>query len=293
MKSLSLIVTSFIFFSSQFSFAGQSPVENALPGDLPSPLRKAIITIVNQSQKQVIDQRVFNYAYYKFNFCKDCSEDLKLSELNKLENAILASESSENIERLFSEKSLENHKIEVQASYNDSVSKDLLSVRLSKTGEEALKRNTFLNCLDYAKAVSHLAVKNGMNPSDLMFMWTIDKSVYLKMCPTVEGQKAIMPRPFVHTLVAYKQKGFWYAINVEINPKNPKIDIFNLGTSLPKRLTKELQVNYPLIAAHKPLLLAGFFNFNDALMKRIPGQVFVNITASGEINNSVEGFICK
>jgi len=293
MKRSLLTIHVILFLFAKSAYANQTPIERALPHDLPSPLRKAIIAVVNQSSTQIIDQRMFNYAYYKFNFCKECSEDFKLSELNKLDNTLLASESRENLDKLFSKQSLEKHKFEVEQSFKDSASKDLLSVRLSKTGEEAFSRNTFLNCLDYAKAVSSLAQKNGMNPNDLKFMWTVDKSVYQKMCPSAEGQKAIMPRPFVHTLLAYRQKGQWYAINVEINPKKPQIDMFHLGNTLPQRLTKEYQINYPLIAAHKPLLLAGFFDFNQALMMRIPSQVFVNITASGEINNSPDGFVCK
>lgn len=259
------------------------------PLDLPKPISSAIESTLESARKQTINGNLLGYVYFEQNLCSPCTQEFRDLEMKKLKQAMV--DSGADIDLLFSEKSLQDHRNEILEIFNRSPQKDLLSLRLYRTAKEAFDKSIFLNCLDFAKSVGRLSIENGFPKEDIKFFWTMDKEAYLKMCPTPKCTKPILPRPFVHTMVAFKKNGLWWAINVEMNLKQPNPDIFYLGKKLPKRLGMDFMVTFPKIAAGKKLVFAGAYDFKE-MVNELPAKLLLDITISGKIDDLISKMAC-
>lgn len=274
----------------QFSLVqAKSPEQNF--NFLPPPLQKAYLEVLQSAKKQKINSRVFNFAYFKFGFCRTCDPAQVQSELNKIKDEMTSL--GEPLQTLLSQRSLELHRQEVLFSSQQTQAQDLLSLRLARSAQQAFERSVFMNCLDYAKAIALRAFHYGLPFSELGFYWTMEQRAYEKMCPSREGQPPVLPRPFVHTLLAFKKDHRWYALNPEMNVESPLVELFPLGLQPPLRLTRTHQVQFPPLAAGKPLFAAGVFRFEPFLLGPLGAQLLLNVTASGVPSFDPKYFVCR
>ena len=284
----SFCIFTFTAFAPIPSHSGTGGIE--FPKDLPPGVQQAISDILESARKQIINGSLLGFVYFDLGLCPDCTT--ANAEIQKQKLLQSMKDAGADLDHLFSEPVLALHRQEIQTLYAKSPQKDLLSLRLFRTAQDSFTRSIFLNCLDYAKAVAMRARQYGFPDKDMRFFWTMDKAAYLKMCPTPSCKNPVLPRPFVHTMLAFRSNGVWYAINVEMNLKNPNPEIFVLGKSLPKRLGYELMVHFPKIAAEKPLVFAGAFNFKK-LSNELPAQLLLDVTQHGRVRASMKQLSCQ
>lgn len=280
-KSLALIM--FLLLStSAFSAAASSTLN---PSIVPAPLIQAMQEVHAQAEQASLKNLfMYKYVYFHSGFCEnmDCSSQAVESSIQLFKKLMGNEFSTLNKQYDFYVK-------EIQHDRANSKTGDVDSLLMGRSADAIVERNTFFTCVDYAKAIAKKALRNGMDPTEIQFFWLMDKAAYLKMCPSQEGQKALAPRPLVHTIIAYRLSGMWYAMNTE----NPNPEIIPLGADLPqKRLELQFVFALPALVGGKVLTYAGHYEFSDFL-NGFPGQWIANITASGTPSVDTKDFVCR
>jgi hypothetical protein len=225
---------------------------------------------------------MFNYAYYSLGLCKDqdCSPQKIKTEMEIAKQKMGADFPVE----------IQNVNHYGQAiKYLQTRHKrgDLATLSSYRTTADIFNAGIFTTCVDFSKAVMDRAIRHGYPAQYLGFFVMMIKSDYLKMCPKRDGQAPILPRPIVHTLVAYWQNGQWFGINVE----NPKLDVINLGPRLPNRLSREHVFTFPKLIANQNLVYAGTYD-PKYFVNGYPLDWLISITASGYFQNDLKQVRC-
>ncbi len=182
----------------------------------------------------------------------------------------------------------------VLAARVTSAMPDLPGNQLARTGRAAYEAQWFLNCFDYTKAVAYRAYR--IDPSaDLRFFVLMDFAAYGTMCPRGgSGERAQEPRPVVHTMIAYKKDGAWWAVSPEMDISKPELELFNLGPTLPPRLGPHFRlVDAPFVRG-KDLVYAGAYDIEHPLIAgAVHPQVLKNVAASGVLSRNPSDFVCR
>lgn len=226
---------------------------------------------------------MFNYVYYAKGFCKDqdCSEKKIHTEMA---NA-----------KLKMGDDFEKYHLEIDA-YARAISYlqaqlpegDLATLNGHRTYSQVLRSGVFVTCIDFAKAVMGKAIDLGFPKANLRMYVTMVRDAYKQMCPVPDGRMPILPRPVVHTLVAYQERGQWFALNVE----DPQAIPLSLGTNLPDRLGIEHQFTFPALIAYQKLSYAGAYTA-ESFINGYPFAWLISITANGHLETDLTKVRCE
>jgi hypothetical protein len=119
---------------------------------------------------------------------------------------------------------------------------------------------------------------------------TMDTVGYAAMCPAGSEGKTLdvsVARPVVHTFVAYPKDGDWYALSPEMDVTKSDLEIFQLGTELPARMTQTFTLKQAPFVAGKTLTNAGAFSFEEPwLSGPIASQTMKNVSANGVLSEA-------
>jgi hypothetical protein len=275
----------FVFFClssfANFSFAQNSTLNPSL---VPEELIQAMQAVHRLAAKaQVNNIFMYRYVYYSGGFClaQNCESEFVKGQIQAMK-ALLGNDFEE------LNKKYQAYFDEIRIAQNLASRKDLDNLISNRSASDILSRSVFTTCVDYAKAIASQAFANGMKAKDLKFFWTMGKDGYEKMCPKPNGQLAKLPRPLVHTILAYKYKSKWYAMNSE----NPNPEIIPLGKNLPARLSMNFIFSSPALVSGLPLTFAGAYDFSG-FINGFSNQVILNIAASGIESAKPADFICR
>lgn len=274
-------VLSFVLVWPSPAFARNSTLHSEL---VPAPLIRAMQEVHGLAAgADLRNLFMYRYTYYKGGFCaeQNCAPDFVAAQIEMLKNRMGAEFEDLN-------KKYESYAAEIRTALASATHKDLDNLMSYRSAADILERRVFTTCVDFAKGIAAKALAHGMRPHDLRFFWTMGKEGFAKMCPTLHGQPAVPPRPVVHTIIAYRHEGSWYAMNSE----NPNPEIIPLGRQLPRRHSRNFIFASPALVSGLPLTYAGSYSFRDFL-DGFANQTILNIAASGRNTADPADFICR
>lgn len=269
---------SILLLTAQLSIAGETKT-------LPAPIARAM-TVAHTLAKQasVINLNMLNYVYFKSEFCKKAVKPCTNEEIEK-QLPIWQGKIGSAFETEMAKYEAYKNELEILSAKYPIV--DVTGFISATNFQEIMSRRTFITGLDYTKVVAGLSLRNGFKAQNLRVFVMMVKSVYEKMCPTRNGQPAILPRPSTQIMLAYKSRGIWYALNTQ----NANLEVVELGRRFPDRLQHEFQLSAPAWLVGQQLVYAGHYDVRH-FSKGFPGQYLVNITASGRMSADSRDFIC-
>lgn len=252
--------------------------------DLPFSLHLALRDVHRTARNSDIRNLfMFNYTYYANGFCKDqdCSE-----QKIKIEKASAREKMGDDFNKF------EPH----EGRYREAISflqsrlklGDLSSLHGQRSYLHIDRVGIYVSCVDFAKAVMGKAIEYGFPGEQLFLYVTMAEEGYKKMCPAADGSRPVLPRPLVHTLIAYQWKNKWYALNVE----DPETQPLNLGSTLSKRLEIKHQFTFPALVAYQKLIYAGAFPAHK-FINGYPWSWLVSITAAGKLELDPSSVKCE
>jgi hypothetical protein len=267
-----------------------APISPESAAKLPAELLTAITDVrARAATNQIPRVQVFDYAVLEL-FATDPAA--KASGEASIRAALTAA--GLDADALLSASALEPYEDAVRRSADRTGATDDPTLRLGRSGEQAFDEDTFLNCVDYARATAHRAVLAGMSPDDLRFFWTMDNAGYLQMCPSASGQAAQGSRPLVHAMVAFRKDGAWFVLNAETNLASPDLEVFTLGGDFPQRLGAHYRVDGAPLVRGLDLVYAGVSTFEDPLVAGpVSPNLLKDMTASGQMSTSPADFVCR
>jgi hypothetical protein len=275
------LVLGLVVFSAAYA---DTPASTLNPQIIPVPLIKAFQDVqLAAANAPLTSLYMFKYVYFNAGFCKDqdCSPATVSSSIALFKQLMGSDFPTLN-------QKYDLYVNEIRQSQLESKTGDADSLLSWRNPTDILTRGTFFTCIDYAKVIAAKALANGLDPRDLKFYWTMEEAAYLKMCPTRNGQAALLPRPTVHTVIAYRMKRKWYIMNSQ----NPNPEIIPMGESLPEeRLSRRFVFPLPALVGGQVLTFAGTYDF-ARFIDGFPGQWIANITASGIPSSNPNDFVC-
>jgi hypothetical protein len=226
---------------------------------------------------------MFNYTYYAKGFCKDqdCSATNLQQQMDIAKNKMGNDFEAYNLD-------IESYARAIKSLQSKLSSGDLATLVSQRSFQQIFDDRIFVSCVDFAKGVMGRALEMGFPKENLKIFVTMIEDAYLRMCPLRDGRQPTMPRPVVHTLVAYFVLGQWYALNVE----DPNALPILLGTKLPERLSTHYQFTFPALIAYQKLIFAGAFPA-EAFIGGYPLAWLVGITASGKLEADTNLVRCE
>lgn len=164
-----------------------------------------------------------------------------------------------------------------------------MAVRLGRSADDTYTRSVYLTCVDCTKAVMLEALAEGMDAHDLRFFVTGVAETHAAMCPERDGRAATLPRPVVHTMVAYRFGGDWWLLNVE----DPNAVPMDIGRDFPERMGETYQFAAPALVANKTLNFLGTYEVDEKMMAPYAPRLLQNIAASGRATERAADFVCR
>lgn len=226
---------------------------------------------------------MFNYAYYSQGLCKD--QDCSANRIDQ-EMASARDKMGDDFEKY--RRHIGEYVQAIRELQSELPLGDLATLNGARSFSQIFKFGIFVTCVDFAKAVMGRAIDLGFSEPDIKFYVTMVEDGYRKMCPVPDGRAPILPRPVVHTLVAYRAAGKWNALNVE----DPLAVPIELGTTLPNRLERRHQFTFPSLIAYQKLIYAGSYPAN-AILNGFQYSWLVSITANGSLDPDTDGLKCE
>lgn len=252
--------------------------------DLPPSIKKAFAKVHRTAQSSSVRNLfMFNYAYYAKGLCKDqdCSEGKIQTEMNNAQ-AKMGDDFAKHL------LNIDDYGRAIAFLQSKLAKGDLATVNGDRTYQQNLRAGVFVSCIDYAKAVMGKAIDYGFPKDDIKIYVTMNKDAYKVMCPAADGRAPVLPRPVVHTLIAYLNGGEWFALNVE----DPDAIPIKIGTQLPDRLSREHQFTFPALVAYQKLIYAGSYPA-ESFINGFPYSWLVSITADGRLETDPSIVKCE
>jgi len=278
------VPTTAILFLLQAPFAVALDKTGTRGVRLPSAIKRAMVQVHKEAEaSHVRNLFMFNYVYYQNGFCKDqdCSAEKVRTEVENTKNK-LGGDFDKHVPYT------EDYAEAIKYLQEQLPTGDLPSLVSARSAEQIFEGGIFTTCVDFAKTVMAAAIENGFPANRLKMYVTMVKAGYEKMCPARDGRKPILPRPVVHTLVAFEKHGQWHAINVE----NPNPEIVPVGKDMPERLSREYEFPYPPLIANQKLLYAGAYRATD-FVSGFPAPWLISITVNGRLETNTAKFKCE
>jgi hypothetical protein len=270
-----------------------APAVAAIDAESAAKLPPALLQAITEVRSKAATNRIPRVQLYDYAVTELFTTDpaAKAASEASIRSALVAAGLDADV--LLTDESLSPYKEAVQAAAARTGKTDDPSLRLGRSGQQAFEEDTFLNCIDYARATAYRAILAGMSADDLRFFWTMDSAVYQQMCPTASGQAAVGNRPIVHTMVAFRKDGQWFVLNAETQLDSPTLEVFSLGGDFPNRLSAHYQVHGAPLVRGLDLIYAGICRFDEPLVAGpVAPDVLKNMTASGRLSASPSDYVC-
>jgi hypothetical protein len=251
---------------------------------MPAPITAAFLQTQDLASQSVVRNLfMFNYTYYANGFCgdQDCSAATVQAQMSAAQGKM-----GDDFGKYSQYQPI--YAKAISALQSQLSAEDLGTLSMGRSYTQDMNYGAFVTCVDFAKVVMGRAIELGFPKENLMMYVTMVEDAYKKMCPATDGSKPILPRPTVHTMVAYKDGGEWYLLNVE-DPEAMPID---LGAQLPARLGREHQFTFPALIAYQKLIFAGAYPA-DSFINGFPNNWLVSITADGQLETDLTALTCK
>jgi hypothetical protein len=249
-------------------------------GDVvPQNVQWALQKVHSLAEPRNYDARMFKYVYFKDGFCRTCTSQEVQQQLIQLENDM-------GTDFAHWMATYQMHRAEILHAQSLTLHTDVFSLMMARNSAHTLQRRFFITCVDFIKTIGDLAIQRGMKVDDVRLVWLMDKAGYKKMCPASNGQPPAAPRPFIHTILAFRSHGDWYLLNTE----NPKAEVYYLGEQLPDRLSRDF--SFPSVKGGMVLTVAQISPL-PVIFNGFPGQWLPNVTASGILSEDPKDFSCR
>jgi hypothetical protein len=260
-----------------------NPAEGNL-ASLPPALAKAFRKVHGTAQESKVKNLfMFNYTYYADGHCQnqDCTEQ-------KIENEKTLAKNKMGDDFLKYSPNMKAYSKSLSRVLSQLPSQDMGTLTGQRTAAQVMESGVFVTCVDYAKAILAKAIQYGFPQENLKMYVLMNEEAYKKMCPLADGRQPILPRPVIHTLVAYKDQGQWFALNVE----DPQAVAIPLGAELPKRLERTHQFTFPALIAYQKLIYAGSFSPAD-FINGYDVNYLLSMTAAGTLEHDTSLVTCQ
>ena len=279
--SFNLLAVSLVLSLFTFGFAANAYATEPMPKEIRKAFASVHKTAANTLVKNLF---MFNYTYYSSQLCKDqdCSAENVKKQID-----LAKAKLGDDLEKYSPH--TDAYVRVITRLQNELPSGDLGTLSGSRTSKQILKNKIFITCIDFAKSFLAKAIELGFPEQDLKFYVLMNTDGYNKMCPNkADGSKPVAARPVVHSLVAYKNNGQWYTLNVEDPEAVPSL----VGTELPARLNRDYQFTFPALIAYQPMKYAGAFEPKDFVNGYNFGWL-LGITAAGKLESDAAKIVCE
>jgi hypothetical protein len=263
--------------------AAAKPAQGNL-ASLPPALAKAFQKVHRTAEASPVRNLfMFNYTYFADGLCRDqdCSEQKIETEKTNAKNKM-------GDDFLKYSPQLKAYSKSLSRILSQLPTRDMGTLTGQRTAAQVMESGAFVTCVDFAKAVLAKAIQYGFPQEDLRMYVVMNEEAYKKMCPVADGRQPILPRPVIHTLVAYRDQGQWYALNVE----DPQAVAIPLGAELPKRLDRTHQFTFPALIAYQKLIYAGSFSPAD-FINGYNVNWLLSMTAAGKLESNPSLVTCE